>query len=162
MNSGKRFENNFKNSVPKDIFYYRFRDGSSSWGGNEKVRFQQTNICDCMLFDGKVLYLLELKSTKQKSLPFNNIKKHQIEDLLKAKKYSQIICGLIIEFSGLNECYFVEIKQFKGFYDNADRKSLPIDYCRKNGIKIDLEMKKINKKLDIKSMIEKIEKEDKK
>lgn len=162
MNSGKRFENNFKNSVPKDIFYYRFRDGSSSWGGNEKVRFQQTNICDCMLFDGKVLYLLELKSTKQKSLPFNNIKKHQIEDLLKAKKYSQIICGLIIEFSGLNECYFVEIEQFKGFYDNADRKSLPIDYCRKNGIKIDLEMKKINKKLDIKSMIEKIEKEDKK
>ena len=153
INSGKRFEQNWKNSIPKDIFYYRFRDGSSSWGGNDKVRFQQTNICDCLMFDGDYLYLLELKSTKGKSLPFNNIKKHQIEDLLWANEYANTICGLVVEFSVLTECYFIEIGRFKAFYDSTNRKSIPIDYLRKNGIKIGTEKKKINSKFDVKKFI---------
>lgn len=153
INSGKRFEQNWKNSIPKDIFYYRFRDGSSSWGGNDKVRFQQTNICDCLMFDGDYLYLLELKSTKGKSLPFNNIKKHQIDDLLWASEYANTICGLVIEFSELMECYFIEINQFKTFYDSTNRKSIPVDYLRKKGIKIDTEKKKINSKFDVKKFI---------
>lgn len=153
INSGKRFEQNWKNSIPKDIFYYRFRDGSSSWGGNDKVRFQQTNICDCLMFDGDYLYLLELKSTKGKSLPFNNIKKHQIDDLLWASEYANTICGLVVEFSDLTGCYFIEIGRFKAFYDSTNRKSIPIDYLRKNGIKIGIEKKKINSKFDVKKFI---------
>lgn len=156
INSGKRFEQNWKKSIPKDIFYYRFRDGSSSWGGNDKVRFQQTNICDCLMFDGDYLYLLELKSTKGKSLPFNNIKEHQIKDLLYASEYANTICGLVIEFSKLSECYFAEISQFKKFYDSANRKSISIDYLRKNGIKIGVEKKKINSKFDIKNFIKEV------
>ena len=153
INSGKRFEQNWKNSIPKDIFYYRFRDGSSSWGGNDKVRFQQTNICDCLMFDGDYLYLLELKSTKGKSLPFNNIKKHQIDDLLWASEYANTICGLVVEFSDLTGCYFIEIGRFKAFYDSTNRKSIPIDCLRKNGIKIGTEKKKINSKFDVKKFI---------
>ena len=149
ISSGKRFEQNWKNSIPKDIFYYRFRDGSSSWGGNDKVRFQQTNICDCLMFDGDYLYLLELKSTKGKSLPFSNIKEHQIKDLLWASDYANTICGLVIEFSELSECYFIEISQFKTFYDVTDRKSISIDYLRENGIKIGAKKKKINSCFDI-------------
>lgn len=149
MNSGKRFEQNWKKSIPKDIFYYRFRDGSSSWGGNDNVRFQQTNICDCLMFDGDYLYLLELKSTKGKSLPFDNIKKHQIDDLLWASKYANTICGLVIEFSELEECYFIEISHFKTFYDSTDRKSIPIDYLRGKGMKIGVEKKKINSKFNV-------------
>jgi recombination protein U len=156
INSGKRFEQNWKNSIPKDIFYYRFRDGSSSWGGNDKVRFQQTNICDCLMFDGDYLYLLELKSTKGKSLPFNNIKEHQIKDLLWASVYANTICGLVIEFSELSECYFIEISQFKEFYDTTDRKSISIDYLRENGIKICVEKKKINSCFDINKFIKEI------
>ena len=153
INSGKRFEQNWKDSIPKDIFYYRFRDGSSSWGGNDKVRFQQTNICDCLMFDGDYLYLLELKSTKGKSLPFNNIKKHQINDLLWASEYANTICGLVIEFSELKECYFVEISQFKKFYDSVNRKSIPINYLHENGIKISVEKKKINSKFNVEKFI---------
>ena len=145
INSGKRFEQNWKNSIPKDVFYYRFRDGSSSWGGNDKVRFQQTNICDCLMFDGDYLYLLELKSTKGKSLPFSNIKKHQIKDLLWASKYANTICGLVVDF--------IEISRFKAFYDSTNRKSIPIDYLREKGIKIGVEKKKVNSKFDIKNFI---------
>lgn len=160
INSGKRFEQNWKNSIPKGIFYYRFRDGSSSWGGNDKVRFQQTNICDCLMFDGDYLYLLELKSTKGKSLSFNNIKKHQIDDLLWASEYANTICGLVIEFSEFVECYFIEINKFKAFYNQTNRKSIPIDYLQKNGIKIGTEKKKINSKFDIEKFINDIVKKE--
>lgn len=156
MNSGKRFEQNWKNSIPKDIFYYRLRDGSSSWGGNENVRFQVENICDSIMFDGNYLYTLELKSTKGKSLPFNNIKKHQIEDLLWCSSYPNVIAGILIEFSELNECYFIEISQFKTFYDITNRKSLPLQFCRENGIKIGVEKKKINSRFDIYKFIKEL------
>lgn len=154
INNGKRFEQNWKNSIPKDIFYYRLRDGSSSWGGNENVRFQVENICDSIMFDGDYLYTLELKSTKGKNLPFNNIKKHQIEDLLWCSSYANVIAGFVIEFSKLSECFFIEISQFKTFYDTTDRKSLPLQFCRENGIKIGVEKKKINSRFDIKKFID--------
>ena len=99
------------------------------------------------------LYLLELKSTKGKSLPFNNIKKHQIDDLLWACEYANTICGLVVEFNDLTECYFIEIGRFKAFYDSTNRKSISVDYLRKNGIKIGTEKKKINSKFDVKKFI---------
>ena len=105
------------------------------------------------MFDGDYLYLLELKSTKGKSLPFSNIKKHQINDLLWASEYANTICGLVIEFSELKECYFVEISQFKKFYDSANRKSIPINYLHENGIKISVENKKINSKFNVEKFI---------
>ena len=85
--------------------------------------------------------------------PFNNIKKHQIDDLLWASEYANTICGLVVEFSDLTECYFIEIGRFKAFYDSTNRKSIPIDYLRKNGIKIGTEKKKINSKFDVKKFI---------
>ena len=154
--NGKKFENNFKKSVPENIFFYRFRDGSSSWGGNDKVRFQQTNICDCMMFDGYILYLLELKSTKGKSLPLKNIKQHQITDLLDKSKYLNVVCGFVIEFRELNECYFLEIKRFLEFLEQNDRKSIPIDFLRNKGIRIAVEKKKINNKFNIEKFVAQI------
>ena len=156
MTSGKRFEQNFKNSIPKNIFYYRLRDGSSSWGGNDKVRFQQENICDSIMFDGDYLYTLELKSTKGKSLPYNNIKKHQIDDLLWCSTFPNIVSGFMIEFSDLNECFFVEINDFKTFYDNNSRKSLPYSFCSEKGVKIDVERLKVNRKFNVEKFINEI------
>lgn len=155
MNNGKRFEKNFKNSIPKNILFYRFKDGTSSWDKNKKTRFQCKNICDCMLFDGKHLFLMELKSTKGKSLPLKNIKEHQINDLLKESVYENVICGLVIEFNSLNECYFVEINQFKQFFELNNRKSISIRFCREKGVKIGVELVKINRKFDIENFIKK-------
>lgn len=153
MNSGKRFENNFRKSIPEDVFFYRFRDGSSSWGGNDKVRFQQTNICDCMIFDGENLFLLELKSTKGKSLPYSNIKEHQIDDLLWASDFANVICGFVIEFADINECYFIEIKDFVAFKMSSERKSLPIEFCSNKGVKIGVEKLRTNSRFDIKTFL---------
>ena len=159
MNSGKRFEQNFKNSVPKNIFLYRLKDSSSAWGGNEKVRFQATNICDFLMFDGDYLYLLEMKSTKAKSLPLANIKQHQINDLIEANKYANVVCGFLIEFSKVNEVYFLEISKFQEFMKKAERKSIPIEYCSKNGIKVEVVRLKVNNRYNVIKMIDDIIKE---
>lgn len=160
MNSGKKFEQNFKKSVPQEVFFYRLRDGSSSWDKSVNTRFQQTNICDCILYDGYYLFTLELKSTKGKSLPYTNIKKHQIDDLLWCSEYGNIISGFVIEFDSLNECYFIEINKFKAFYDMNDRKSLPVDFCREKGIKIEIINKKVNRNFNIEKFLIEVAKKE--
>jgi len=86
MNNGKRFELEIKNSIPSSVYYYRFRDGTANFSGdkNQNVRFQATNMCDCLLYDSKHLYFLELKTHKGKSLPLSAIRENQIEQLDKA------------------------------------------------------------------------------
>ena len=49
-NIGKKFENNWKASMPNDIFYYRLKDQAQSFGGASKLRFSLKNPCDCFLF----------------------------------------------------------------------------------------------------------------
>lgn len=156
LNSGKRFEQNWKNSIPEDIFYYRLRDGSSSWDKSKKTRFQQTNICDCLIFDGEILFTLELKSTKGKSLPFSNIKNHQIKDLLWSSEFANVISGFIIEFSSINECYFIEINLFKSFLENCNRKSLPVSFCREKGLKIGTKELKVNRMFEVEKFLEEV------
>lgn len=156
MNIGKKFENNFKKSVPEDMFLYRLRDSSGTWSNGDKTRFTPSNICDYILFDGDYLYLFELKSTKGKSLPFTNIKEHQINDLMRANEYSNIFSLLVIEFSDIEEYYCLKIDDFKTFYDSANRKSLPIEFCREKGIKIGYTRLRTNVKLNIKQMIDRI------
>lgn len=144
MNTGKRFENNFKSSIPKDVFYYRLKDSSNIWGSNDRIRYTPSNICDCIVFNGDYLFLFELKSTKGKNLPFTNIRKHQIDELLEGTNYSNIIAGFIIFFSDLDKCYFIEISEFEDFYSKTNRKSLPINYFDNHGIEIECSKKKIN------------------
>ena len=45
-NIGKKFENNWKASMPNDIFYYRLKDQAQSFGGASKLRFSLKNPCD--------------------------------------------------------------------------------------------------------------------
>ena len=156
VKSGKRFENNFKKSVPSDIFFYRFKDGSSAWGGNDKVRFQSSNICDCELFDGNRLYLLELKSIKGKSIPFGNIRENQLKELSEAQKFKNIIAGIVIEFNELERAFFIDIKNVIEFMKTSDRKSIPLDYLEIEGIEIEVTKKKVNCNFNIRKLLNEI------
>lgn len=156
MNSGKRFENNFKKSVPSDIFFYRFKDGSSAWGGNDKVRFQSSNICDCELFDGNRLYLFELKSIKGKSIPFGNIRENQLKELSEAQKFKNIIAGIVIEFNELERAFFIDIKNVIEFMKTSDRKSIPLDYLEIEGIEIEVTKKRTNCSFNIRKLLSEV------
>ena len=153
VKSGKRFENNFKKSVPSDIFFYRFKDGSSAWGGNDKVRFQSSNICDCELFDGSRLYLLELKSIKGKSIPFGNIRENQLKELSEAQKFKNIIAGIVIEFNELDRVFFMHINDITDFIRASDRKSIPLDYFKEKGIEIEVIKKRVNNGFNVKKLL---------
>lgn len=155
-NTGKRFEENFRESVGGEIFFYRFRDGTSSWGGNGATRFQQTNMCDCEMFDGERLFLLELKSVIGKSLPFGNIKDHQLNELVEASCHKNIIAGFIIEFSSVGRCFFIGARDMAYYMNNSGRKSMPLSYLESKGLEIEVKKLRVNVRLDIEKFIKEV------
>ena len=155
-NTGKRFEDNFRESVGGELFFYRFRDGTSSWGGNGATRFQQTNICDCEIFDGERLFLLELKSVIGKSLPFNNIKDHQLNELVEASCHKNIVAGFIIEFSSVDRCFFIGAREMDWYIKNSGRKSVPLSYLESKGLEIGVNKLRVNIRLDIEKFIKEV------
>lgn len=152
-NQGKIFEDDFIKSVPENVYHYRFKDGTAAWGESDKTRFQHNNICDFMLFDGRLI-LLELKSHQGKSIPFSCIRDNQLEELSKAEIYNGIIPGFIFNFRDYNETYFVHIKHVYYYYHHAQRKSFPLEFMEAYGIEIEGEIKKVHYKYYIKEFLE--------
>lgn len=148
MNNGKRFEDNFKKSVPKDVFYYRFKDGTASWDG-ANTRFQSFNICDCMIFSNKRLYLLELKSTMGKSLPLSRIRQSQLRELTETLVFEDVVAGLVINFSDTEDTFFLHIDKLVGFINRDERKSIPLTYLEEHGVRIENKKLKVNYKYKV-------------
>lgn len=118
-NIGKVFEQNWKNSIPDNIFYYRPPDSAQSFGTNKNLRFSSKSPCDCFIFDGHFLYTLELKSVGTKSISFEKensdkgvIHKHQIDILNNFSSYKNVISGFIFDFRLSGETYFCSIQDF--------------------------------------------------
>ena len=144
MKSGKRFEQNFKASVPKDVFCERLKDGTASWGDKETTRFQATNICDFILADGEYVVLAELKNHKGKSLPLSCIRKNQFDKLLEADRFVFIKPMLIVNFEDVDKCYALNIDLLDDFIKEGKRKSIPISYFEEWAIEIPSRKKKVN------------------
>lgn len=151
MNNGKNFEQDFKNSVPDDWFYYRLIDGTSSWGGNESVRFQAKNICDCLIYNGQ-LHMIELKSHKGKSLPINCIKQNQINGLVKAYDKG-VNSWIIVNFSDVEETYVIEIYILYNYIKTTTRKSIPIGFFKEYGYLLQQEKKRTRFKYNLKGVL---------
>ena len=152
-NLGKTFEENFKKSVPDDVFCYRFRDSASSYyGGNQNLRFSASNIADYLIFDSLALRLCELKHHKGKSLPLscivgNKTKEKQIEDLYMANQYNGVYAHLIVFFSDVQRCFALNIDKLKEFITLSklgERKSIPISYFEENACEIEVRQLKTN------------------
>ena len=157
-NEGKRFEQDFINSVPEHIFRYRFKDGTAGFAGqkNENGRFQAKNMCDFMLYHKK-LFLLELKSHKGKSFPFSCIRENQLEELSKAQSFVGIIPGIVFNFRDLERTYFVNIHHVHYYYYHAERKSFPLDFIQQWGLPIEGYKKRTRYSYDIETFIEELE-----
>lgn len=71
MNEGKRFENNFKKSVPKDAYYLRLHDSSIGFDiENSTQRFALKSPFDCLLYRKGRMYCLELKTVKDGGISY--------------------------------------------------------------------------------------------
>lgn len=124
---GKKFEEDFKKSVPDDLFYYRLIDGTSSWDGGN-ARFQAKNICDCLIMGKKWLRLIELKSFKGKSFPFGNIDLGNLEKMVDAfeKKGSSVESSVVFNFRDLEKTFAVDAFSVEKYIQGAERKSIPL------------------------------------
>lgn len=127
---GKVFEDNWKKSVPGNIWIYRPPDAAQSFNQSSNLRFSQKSPCDYMMFDGHHFFCLELKTVVAKSISFERTKKdkgeihyHQIEYLKSCLNFKNVIPGLIIDFRGADNTWFLHIKEWDGLINSIDKKS---------------------------------------
>lgn len=141
-NQGKIFEEDFRASLNlnnPDLFFYRFKDGTASWGdkNNPNVRFQQKNIADSMIFYKGYLFITELKSHKGKSLPFSCIRDNQFQEMYKASFKKNVFPIVIIFFSEIEEAYAIKMTDIIHLRDENISKSISLLFARQKGLKID-------------------------
>lgn len=153
-NEGKKFEEDFKKSIPEKYFVYRFKDGTANFNGtkNENVRFQAHNICDFEVFAEDKLFLFELKSYKGASIPLSGIRKTQLEEMLKASNYKNIEPYFLLNFRPLEKVYAIRVQNVQVFIEKAERKSIPVKWCIENGIEIKGVKKKVRFSYDLEEL----------
>lgn len=84
------------------------------------------------IYKGKYIDF-EAKETRSKtSFPLSNIHIHQIKHLENITKHGGI-GFIIVRFSCLNETYYLSCNKLLDFLKNGNRKSIPVDYFKKNG-----------------------------
>jgi recombination protein U len=155
-NPGKKFEEDFKNSIPADMYYWRIADSAMSWGEGENIRFTPKNPFDAILYSYPMLILLELKSTQGTSLPFDKIKPHQIKRLTEANAKSGVSAGFVINFRKYERTFFIGIEGFNRFVAATTKKSINLnDLIEHGAIEIYGNRKKTRYRYDIQGFAEK-------
>lgn len=163
MNAGKKFEQAIKKSIDTDrVLYHRLSDSTGTFSGGEGLRFSVKNPCDAFLFDTKtrLLYTLELKSSKSKSFSFEDINckdkqptkmihKHQIIGLKTFGEYDNVVSGFIFNFrddvNNTQTTYFQSIQDFLTMTEQINKKSLnEKDLKAFNAYQIDGNKKRVN------------------
>ena len=130
-NPGKKFEEDFIKSIPDRCDVTRLKD-AGGWSNATNMRFTSKNPCDFIVWNNRQspsMYKIELKSTLGKSLPFGNIKEHQLEELYKS--YTKGVDSLfIVNFRDTNETFHVGVCTLRMFINSTDRKSIPLAWFR--------------------------------
>ena len=110
MNVGKVFENQFKKYIPEYCVLQRLNDSPQGFIQSKLTEFTPKTPCDFIMFDtyNRELWCLELKSTKQKYISFEDINsnkeqnkmihKHQILGLKKFGNYKHVNSGFLFNF----------------------------------------------------------------
>lgn len=152
VNPGKIFEEDIRDSVPKDVYYLRLRDPILS-DGNDGYRFGSKCPYDILLYLKPHQYCLELKSTAGTSISYdgNNpmIKRHQIECLTEAAQYEGVVCGFLLNYRRTGGTYFVPISSFLVLKEESARKSINENDAKRYGIPIPSRLKKTRHAYDL-------------
>ena len=170
MNVGKRFEKNFKDSSPDFCLIYRLKDPPQAQNHTDTSIFSWNNPCDFFMFDtyNRYLWCLELKSTKQKYITFEDItvnkpsskmiKKHQILGLKEFGRHINVNAGFLINFrdeeNNEERTYYQSIYDFLNMYNKISKSSFnEIDLILNNAIKVNGEKLRVNYRWNINKLI---------
>lgn len=148
------------------VYYYRLKDAAQSFNqSNDGLRFSSKNPFDVFLFSGYngVLYGLELKSIKGKSISFERSKKekavihyHQQIGLEELNKCKNTISGFILNYRELNKTYFLHIEKYLKLINSISKKSFNInDLLKYEPLLINQCIKRVRYTYDIENFIQK-------
>lgn len=166
MNEGKKFEQIFKKSAPDYCLTIRLNDSAQAFKKSDLAKFTPKNKCDFIIFNtvSRVLYCLELKSTKYRSISFEDIysdeeqdkmiHKHQILALREFSEYKNVIAGFVFNFrdekNNMERTYFQKIQDFLKMCKDIKKKSFnELDLILGGAIKIEGTKKRVNYTWDI-------------
>lgn len=152
-NIGKIFEQSIKSSFPDYVYVTRLPDPPQSFTQRSDTRFSHKNPFDYLVFDtvARKLYCLELKTTKYKSISFEDISednptnkmihKHQILGLSKAAENKNVVAGFVLNFrdekNNIERTYFIEINDFNKMCRRINKSSCnEMDIILNGAIKI--------------------------
>lgn len=141
-NIGKCFEEEVKASIPSDFYIERYKDDTAGFYG-------VTNPADYRIYKYPYTFLLELKTHKGKSIPIDRIRPNQIKGMAKAVQYTGIYAGFLLNYRDLEETYYIAVMDMVNFINSQERKSIPVEWCRENGVRIDQRKKKVRYTYDL-------------
>lgn len=161
VNVGKIFENDFKSSFSDNCLVIRLPDPPQAFTQRDDTKFSHKNPCDYIVFNtiNKILYCLELKTTKGRSISFEDINgngeqkrmihKHQIEALEKFSKFDNVKAAFVFNFrddkNGTQRTYYQDINDFQNMCANISKVSFDeIDLIKHNAKKINGVKKRVH------------------
>lgn len=143
---GKVFEEEVKASIPTDFYVERYKDDTAGFSG-------VSNPADYRLYKYPYTFLLELKTHKGKSIPLDKIRENQIKGMYKAIQYKGIYGGFIINFRDLEETYYIPAQDIIAFINSKERKSIPVEWCKENGVKIEQKKQRVRYTYNLKKWL---------
>ena len=146
-NYGKIFEQEIKASFPPDFFIERYKDDTAGFYG-------VSNPADYRLYKYPYTFLLELKTHKGKSLPLSKIRSNQLKGMAEAVTHKGVFGGFIINFRELEETYYISVNDLLLFIETVDRKSIPVEWCRENVVRIEQKKKRVRYSYDLSKWLE--------
>jgi recombination protein U len=143
---GKIFEAEIKSSFPSDFFIERYKDDTAGFYG-------VSNPADFRLYKYPLTFLLELKTHKGKSIPLAKIRDNQVQGMHKAVQHKGVYGGFILNYRELEETYYISVQLVVEFINAGERKSIPVSWCRENGIRVAQTKKRVRYSYDIASLL---------
>lgn len=147
-NIGKIFEEEIKASFPPDFFVERYKDDTAGFKG-------VCNPADYRVYKYPLTFLIECKSHKGKSLPFDKIRRDQIEKQANyILNYKGVYGGFLINYRDLEETYYIRAGAVLSYLSHAERKSIPVEWCRENGKRVEQTKKRVRYSYDVAKLLE--------
>ena len=136
---------------------------------SSKLRFSHHSPCDFILFDGELLYSIELK-TFAGSCSFERTKEdkgvihhYQIKSLKNFYQYKNVCSGFILDFRKTDNTYFLSIEDWDNLIASIDKKSFNENDLLKysNPILIEKKKLKINYRYNIQKFLNDVKEKEK-
>jgi penicillin-binding protein-related factor A (putative recombinase) len=153
MNSGKIFERDIKNSIPKGTYCKKLQDAAIGFNiENSEQRFSPQSPYDYFIYHKPYALAIECKTVLNGGMSFDGsnpmIKKHQIEELIKAAE-CEMIAGLLCNFRDTEHTYFLPIAQFEFLRQTIGKKSFNEKDIKGLAIVIPSRKLKVNYRYDL-------------